>query len=324
MGRGTYHGAGKVLGRPELLGYRPDLESVWSAVDALFPVRVTRSFAERADLSNPFDPLALQVLPDPRELDGPGLDDPVGEKGLVPVPWVVRKYPDRALLLLTKRCHLYCRYCFRRTHSPGEALDPTPAELAAALGWLSAEPDLEEVILSGGDPLILSDAKLFAVIDELRRAGLRVRIHTRAPITSPDRVTTSLATGLAERSVRVVVHCNHAKELAPDVDQALALLLDAGVEVLDQSVLLAGVNDDVHTLADLFRALAERGVRAYYLHHPDEVSGNAHLRVPVERGLALMSALREELGPLGVPRYVLDPADGSGKRDVRPTDGNAL
>lgn len=307
-----------------MLRHRPDLAAIWSAADALFPVRVTRSFAARARLDDPRDPLAIQVLPDARELDGDGLDDPVGEKARSPVPWVVRKYDDRALLLLTKRCHLYCRYCFRRTHAPGDALDPTPDELARALTWLCAADGVDEVILSGGDPLVLRDADLLAVIDRLLAAGRRVRIHTRAPITHPERVGPELVDGLAARPVRVVVHCNHPRELAPDVDRALAALVGAGVDVRNQSVLLAGVNDDATVLASLFDALAERGVGVYYLHHTDQVSGNAHLRVTVERGLALMDALRNVLPASRVPRYVLDPPDGGGKREVRPEDGIGL
>ncbi|MCB9678812.1 MAG: KamA family radical SAM protein [Alphaproteobacteria bacterium] len=299
-----------------MLGHRPDLAAIWEAADASFPIRVTRSFASRADLSDPTDPLAIQVLPDPRELDEDGLDDPVGEKQRAPVPWVVRKYADRALLLVTKRCHLYCRYCFRRTHAPGEALDPTPTELDRAFAYLASQPDLREVILSGGDPLVLPDAKLLALIDRVRALGLRVRIHTRAPITYPHRVTPELASALADRAVWMVVHCNHPRELAPDVVEALATLVDAGVPVLDQAVLLAGVNDDADVLVELFETLVRLRVRPYYLHHPDAVSGNAHLRVPAARGLALMAEVRGRIGGLAVPRYVVDPPTGEGKRDV--------
>ncbi|MEZ4319574.1 MAG: KamA family radical SAM protein [Myxococcota bacterium] len=305
-----------MLGRREALALRPDLAGIWDAVDALFPVRITRSFAERADLADPDDPLARQVMPDAHELDADGLDDPVGEKGRVEVPWVVRKYRDRALLLVTKRCHLYCRYCFRRTHAPGEHLDPTPAELEAALAWLASQEELREVILSGGDPLVLPDDRLLAIIDAVRALGLRVRIHTRAPITHPSRVTSELADALAERAVWVVVHCNHPRELAPDVDAALARFVNRGVPVLDQAVLLRGVNDDPDVLVELFEALVRRRVRPYYLHHTDAVEGNAHFRVPVAEGLALMAEVRRRVGGLAVPRYVVDPPDGSGKRDV--------
>ncbi len=310
--------------RDEVLEARPDLAEDWQAVDADFPVRVTRSFADRADLSDPTDPLAMQVLPDPRELVQDGLDDPVGEKAHSPVPWVVRKYPDRVLLLLTKRCHLYCRYCFRRTHAPGDALDPDEGQLETALSWLAEQSDVREVILSGGDPLMLKDASLFGVVDQLRALDLRVRLHTRAPITFPERVTVDLARGLAQRAVFTIVHCNHPRELAADVRAALGCLADHGVPLLDQTVLLRGVNDDPDVLVELFEALVRLRVRPYYLHHPDAVQGNAHFRVSLDRGRAIYAAVRDRLGGIAVPRYVLDPPSGEGKREVSPTGGGAV
>jgi len=311
---------GPVVGRPEVLRARPDLASVWAAADRLFPVRVTRSWWRRIDPEDPADPLALQALPSAEELRAaPGdLDDPVGEKGLAPVPWVVRKHADRALLLLTKRCHLYCRYCFRRTHDPGEAEDPSPEALQAALDWI-AHSGVREVILSGGDPLAVRDDMLFGVLDRIQAmpAVRWVRIHTRAPVTRPDRVTPALVRGLAARApVWVVVHANHPRELTPEVDEALARMVDAGLPVLNQAVLLRGVNDDAEVLAALCEGLVERRVRPYYLHHTDAVTGNAAFRVAPERGLALMDDLRGRISGLAMPRYVIDPPDGSGKTDV--------
>lgn len=310
---------GGVVGRPELLAARPDLGGVWEAADALFPVRVTRSWWERVDPSDPRDPLALQVLPSARELvaDPGDLDDPVGELALTPVPWVVRKHRDRVLLLLTKRCHLYCRYCFRRTHAPEDAEDPSPVAWERALAYASS-CGATEAILSGGDPLAVRDARLFDTIDRLRSGRVRrIRVHTRAPITHPRRVTPALVEGLrARRPVWVVVHANHARELAPDVDEALARLVDAGLPVLCQTVLLRGVNDHADTLVELFEALVDRGVKPYYLHHPDAVAGNAGFRVTPERGLALMETVRRRASGLAVPRYIVDPPDGSGKIDV--------
>jgi lysine 2,3-aminomutase len=292
-------------------------------VDATFTVRVTRSFAARMDMTNPDDPLARQVLPDALELEQhPGdVVDAVGDMAKSPVPWIVQKHPDRLILMVTKQCHLYCRYCFRRTHAPGEQLAPTPAELERAVDYVLSS-GVEEVILSGGDPLTLRDDALFALIDRLQQRVPVVRIHTRAPITYPQRVTPALVAGLRERRpVWVVVHTNHAAELAPDVDQALARLVDAGLPVLNQSVLLRGVNDSVDALASLCRGLVRRGVFPYYLHQTDPVPGTAHLRVSVSEGLALMDGLRAVVSGVALPTFVVDPSDGSGKRPATPEHG---
>lgn len=310
---------GRVVGPSEAFGALPWLsERIWRAADALFPVRIPRSWFERMNPHDPNDPLALQALPGSAELlaDADDLDDPVGEKALSPVPWVIRKHPDRVLLMLTKRCHLYCRYCFRRTHAPGEQEDPTPEELAAALE-VCRTSGAREVILSGGDPLAVRDQRLFDVIDALRPAVPVVRLHTRAPITAPERVTDALVQGLAaRRPVWVIVHANHPRELSDEVADGLRRMAAAGLPLLNQSVLLRGVNDDVDTLAALSEALVALGVFPYYLHHVDRAAGNAHFRVPAQEGLALHRALSKRVSGLGLPRYVVDLPDGSGKIDV--------
>ncbi|TVQ89949.1 MAG: KamA family radical SAM protein [Deltaproteobacteria bacterium] len=306
-----------VVGRPALLAARPDLAAHWAQADALFPVRVTGSFWSRVDPSDRLDPLARQVLPSAEELDDPeGLDDPVGDAACSPLPWVVHKYPDRVLILLTKRCHLYCRYCFRRTFDPAEREDPTVEELDAAIAY-ARRSGAEEVILSGGDPLAVRDERLFDVIDALRPSVPVLRVHSRAPITKPARVTERLVRGLASRApVWMVVHCNHPRELSPEVDEALRLLIRAGVPVMNQAVLLRGVNDDVEVLVELCRALVRRGVKPYYLHHPDRVRGAGHFALSPQEGLSLYHALRRRLSGLATPRYVIDPPDGRGKIDV--------
>lgn len=311
--------AGRMVGRGALLAARPDLVPVWDAADAVFPVRVTQSWWARVSPADPHDPLARQLLPSPDELvphDG-DLDDPVGDRKMSPLPWVVHKHPDRVLLLLSKRCHAYCRYCFRRTHTPEDALDPSPEAWARALAYATS-CGATEAILSGGDPLVVRDERLFETIDALKAGGLaRVRLHTRAPIFLPSRVTDGLVAGLAARGpVWVVLHTNHPRELAPDVDVAIARLVDAGIPVLNQAVLLAGVNDDVEVLASLSEALLRRRVKPYYLHHTDPVTGNAAFRVSLERGLALYAALERRVSGMGLPRYVIDPPDGSGKVSV--------
>lgn len=309
-----------MVGRSELVGHRPDAASAWNDADALFPVRVTRSFWNRVNPTDPADPLALQVLPHPAELadDPEGLLDPVGDAACASVPWVVHKYPDRVLLLVTKRCHLYCRYCFRRTYDPAEAESPTPDEIEAALAY-TIDSGAREVILSGGDPLTLKDAELGAILTRLTRAPSVkvVRVHSRAPITAPWRVTPALVEMMRSHApLWVVVHCNHPRELSAEVDDALARLVDAGIPVLNQAVLLRGVNDAADVLAELCESLVERRVRPYYLHATDRVRGNQHFRVPHAEGLALMDELRQRVSGVALPRYVVDPPEGSGKLDV--------
>ncbi len=311
---GGIGGGGPFVGRPELVAWKPELASLdWPAIAARFPVQVPRGWLKGAHPA-----LLAQALPDPRELDeDPGdVADPVGDILRSPIPWVVRKHDDRVLLLLTKRCHLYCRYCFRADHRPGEADDPSDAEWAAMLAYARGS-GAREVIFSGGDPLAIRDERLFSAIDSVRPEVPVVRIHTRAPITWPSRVTPALVDGLRVRApVWVFVHCNHPAELTAPVRAALGMLVDAGIPVLNQSVLLRGVNDDDAVLAELFEDLVRLRVYPYYLHHPDAVPGNAHFRVPETEGLEIYRRLTRRLSGLALPRYVVDPPDGTGKRDV--------
>jgi len=281
---------------------------------ARFPVQVTRSWLNR--IQAPDDPLGRQAIPVPAELEERegDLDDPVGELALHPHPWLVQKHADRMLLLLTRRCHLYCRYCFRRDQEG--ARDPSIAELDEALAVAKAS-GARELILSGGDPLAVSDRRLAHVLEAARPELPVIRVHTRAPITAPWRVTEPLVALLRDHApVWVVVHCNHPDELTHEVDVGLSRLVEAGIPVLNQAVLLRGVNDDVDVLVRLCEALVRRRVYPYYLHHPDPVPGSAAFRLDLERGLALYDALRERVSGLALPRYVVDRPDGSGKVDV--------
>ena len=307
-----------MVGRPELLARFEQLSGVdWEALEARFPVGVPRGFLDAAEGPGR-EAVLRQALPDPRELvsDAGDVPDPVGEQRLSPLPWVVRKHKDRVLLLLTKRCHLYCRYCFRADHQPSADVDPTEQEWAAMLEY-ARQSGAAEVILSGGDPLAIRDLRLFDAIAAVRTHVPVIRIHTRAPITFPTRVTEALITGLKARNpVWVIVHCNHAAELTPAVREALSRFVDAGIPVLNQSVLLRGVNDDAEVLSALCTELVRLRVFPYYLHHPDAVPGNAHFRLTPEEGRAIYAALSTKVSGLALPRYVYDPPDGSGKRDV--------
>lgn len=307
--------ASYTVGRPEATRRLGVDEAVWSEADARFPVRVPRAWFDR--IEDPDDPLGRQALPHPSELeaDPEGREDPVGERGLKPSPWVVRKHADRVLLLLTRRCHLYCRYCFRRNDHDGGPADPSAAELDEAIRFCR-DSGARELILSGGDPLAVRDEKLFAVIDAI--GAPTVRVHTRAPITAPERVTTELVEGLASRApVWILVHCNHPDELSPPVREALARFVDAGLPVLNQAVMLRGVNDDVDVLAGLCEELVSLRVFPYYLHHTDRAAGNARFRVGFEEGLRLHEALAARVSGVALPRYVVDLPDGSGKIEVR-------
>lgn len=261
-------------------------------------------------------PLGLQVFPSARELEVDPLDvaNPVGEEGLMPVPWIVQKHPDRLLLLVTRRCHVHCRYCFRRDLDGDQ--DPSKAELEHAIAY-ARDSGVREVILSGGDPLHARPAKLAHIIDALRPAIPMIRIHSRAPITFPSAVTDELVGVLADRQpVWFVVHANHVNELSDEVVDALRRMVDAGIPVMNQSVLLRGVNDNVDALAALMERLVELRVKPYYLHHPDAVPGGGGFRVSIEEGWKLYAALRKRVSGMALPQYVIDPPDGTGKVPV--------
>ncbi len=307
--------AGRVVGRQEALQRFPSIsQQLWEQADARFPVRLPRGWMDRVVEAD--DPLGLQALPGVSELtlaEG-DLLDPVGEEERSPLPWIVRKHADRVLLLVTRRCHMYCRYCFRRNHTGPE--DPDEAALAESLDYIR-QSGARELILSGGDPLAVTDRRLGFIIDAVRDVIPVIRIHTRAPITAPQRVTADLTALLRARApVWMIVHCNHPRELSAEVLEALGRLVDAGIPVLNQSVLLRGVNDDPDTLATLCEALVEARVFPYYLHHTDAAAGNAAFRVGVEEGLAIHAALARRVSGVALPRYVIDPPDGSGKIPV--------
>lgn len=286
------------------------------------PFAVTRHLLSLIDPEDPHDPIRRQFIPTAAELArGVGeLNDPLGEDGVQPVPGLLHRYPDRALLLVTDRCAAYCRHCFRRraTHR-GPFLRPGELERAAA--YVSEHREIRELILSGGDPLLLSAARLAALCARFRRErpGLALRIHTRLPVALPRRITPALAGLLADlRPLRLAVQVNHARELDGECREALRLLEAAGVPLLGQSVLLAGVNDRVQTLAELFAALSGAGVRPYYLFQPDLALGTAHFRPSPARGLELYRAAAALCPPEQVPRYMLDLPGGGGKVPVEP------
>ncbi len=284
-------------------------DSLSDAAAAQFPLRVPRGFVARMRRGDRHDPLLRQVLPivdEERIVPGFGLDA-VGDAAARGATGVIHKYAGRALLVATGSCAVHCRYCFRR-HFPYAEETAAAGRWSEALDYLRADDGIEEVLLSGGDPLSLSTARLAEFSDALARIAHvhTLRIHTRLPVVLPERVDAELLDWLRRlrQKAVVVVHANHAAEFDASVDAALRALRDAGVTVLNQSVLLRGVNDDAGVLVALSRRMFEAGVLPYYLHQLDRVAGTAHFEVPDERALALMEAMRTRLPGYLVPRLV--------------------
>lgn len=288
--------------------------SVLHAVRRQFPVRWPDYYLNLID--GPNHPIARMGRPDLGELEpDPGdLGDPVADMALRPVPFLVRKHSDRVILLTTKKCHFYCRFCFRRAEPFAQVGEPEPQDWQRIFAYLRANPQIEETILSGGDPLTLSDRALFSLRDELEGiASLRHwRIHTRAPVHYPARVTAHLVNGLKGRlPLRVVAHFNHASEITGETRRIAELFASAGISFLNQAVLLRGVNATLEAQCALWEGLAELGIAAHYLHHPDRAIGNAAFRLSLAEGRALFAALQTRLDQ--PPSYVLDLPDGRGK-----------
>lgn len=287
------------------------------AADGAFPMLVPRAYAARMRPGDPRDPLLLQVLPRASEdIAVAGFNaDPLEETPLLDGSGLLRKYRGRALLLLAGNCAVNCRYCFRRAFPYREAVGP--AALQQALTTIAGDHGISEVILSGGDPLVLTDARLGTVLDALGRIEhvSRVRIHTRVPVVLPQRITTTLCNLLhAHRAgLSLVIHANHARELDDTVADALVRLRDAGATLLNQSVLLRDVNDDGDTLAALSERLFACGVLPYYVHLLDAVAGAAHFEVSAPRARELESMLRARLPGYLVPRFVREVAGAASK-----------
>lgn len=278
-----------------------------------FSFRVTRSYARRMKKRNPRDPLLLQVLPDARELiEHPNFtSDPVGDLKAVAAPGVLHKYRGRVLLIATGACAIHCRYCFRRNF-PYDANLIGKRQEQDALDAVRGDPSIGEVILSGGDPLALSDerlAELIRKIAEIRHVG-RLRIHTRLPIVLPGRITSQLIASLTETRLKsvVVIHSNHANEFDGEVKDGLDALRKAGIPLLNQTVLLKDVNDDAEVLVGLSETLFENGVLPYYLHVLDKARGTGHFDVPMEEALTIYQSLRESLPGYLLPRLVREEA----------------
>jgi lysine 2,3-aminomutase len=284
---------------------------------ALTPHVVDQIEAGSGALARQFLPTAaeLQLRPEERA-------DPIGDAVHEAVPGVVHRYPDRVLLKPVHVCPVYCRFCFRREQVGPQGAVLRAEELDRALDWIAGNTDIWEVILTGGDPLVMAPAALGRILGRLAEIPhvQVVRVHTRVPVVEPGRVNSSLIDALAGFvPVWIAVHSNHADELAaPGVAEALDRLARAGHPLVGQTVLLAGVNDTVPALTELFRAMVRHRIKPYYLHQGDLAPGTGHFRVPLERGQALMAALRGDISGLCLPTYVLDLPGGFGKVPVGP------
>ena len=289
-----------------------------------FKMLVPEPFARRMQPGNPSDPLLLQVLPSDDEnqhTDGFTLD-PLMETdptlSFQRAPTLIQKYQGRVLMITTPGCAVNCRYCFRR-HFPYQEHRPTAH--GEALAVIGADPSVEEVILSGGDPLLLPDRAMNELFEEINAIDhvRRIRLHSRLPIVLPQRVTDELLSVFTQSRcpVTLVVHCNHAQELSSDTAHAFAQLRQAGVHLLNQSVLLRGINDQTTTLCQLSEALFDQGVLPYYLHMPDPVAGTAHFYVTDQEALGLHDEMRTILPGYLLPRLVREEAGKASKSELR-------
>lgn len=298
-----------------------------AAIEAAYAIALPEPLARNIDPADPADPIRRQFVPAPEELDIlPGESgDPIGDARHSPLPGLVHRYPDRVLIKATSTCPVYCRFCFRREMvgpEKGEAL--TKADLDAIFNYVAAHPEIFEVILTGGDPLMLSAARARDItrrFESIAHVKL-IRWHTRMPVTRPDRITPAYAEALSSRrkAVFLAVHANHASEFTAEAIAACRLLAESGIALASQSVLLRGVNDTVEDLSALMRAFLSAGIKPYYLHQMDAAPGTSHFRVPVEEGQRLVRALRDNLSGLAVPHYVLDIPGGVSKASLALPD----
>ena len=294
------------------------------AAAANHKVRIPKAYLDLIDWNDPADPIRAQVIPSPDELveqDGE-LDDPIADHEFSPVPRLTHRHADRVLLFPTYQCAVYCRFCFRKESLTAIGRGYTREALEPALAYIADHPEIREVILTGGDPLSLPDkalAEIFARIEAIAHVRL-LRIHTRVPVALPARITSGLVAALQGRlMVTVVTHFNHAREITDATEVACRTLRQAGFVLLNQSVLLKGVNDSVEALEELCRELMYRlGVKPYYLHHGDLARGMAHRRTTIVQGQALAAALRARMSGICNPVYVLDMPEGGGKVPIGP------
>jgi lysine 2,3-aminomutase len=292
-------------------------------VAARYAIALTPVVTRLIDRADPDDPIARQFVPDAAELTVAPEEraDPIGDHAHSPVEGIVHRYPDRVLLKAVHVCPVYCRFCFRREMVGPQGLGTLDAAaMEAAFDYIRSHQEIWEVILTGGDPLVLSPRRLREIMEAL--AGIAhvkiVRFHTRVPVVDPEKIDAALMSALkaSGKTVYIALHANHARELTAEARAACARLVDAGIAMVSQSVLLKGVNDDPEVLAELMKAFVEIRVKPYYLHHPDLAPGTSHFRLTIEEGQRIIAALRGRISGLCQPTYILDIPGGHGKAVV--------
>jgi lysine 2,3-aminomutase len=311
-----------------------DDQAALEAIAARYAVAITSDVADLIDATDRNDPIARQFVPDVRETITTSDEsaDPIGDARHEVVPGIIHRYPDRVLLKLTHACPVYCRFCFRREMvGPSGEQALTPAKLDVALAYIANNPAIFEVILTGGDPFILSPRRIADVTARLAPiAHVQViRWHTRVPVVDPSRVTAELTHALQAKgkAVFVAIHVNHAREFSDAAKAAIARLADASIPLISQTVLLKGINDNPETMTALLRACVANRIKPYYLHHADRAPGTSHFRTTIAEGQALMRALRGRVSGLALPTYVLDIPGGVAKVPIGPSyldGGNVL
>jgi lysine 2,3-aminomutase len=281
-----------------------------------YPLRIPHYYLRLIEAEG--DPIWRQCIPARDELEShPGLcQDPLAEAEFSPVPGLVHRHPDRALLLVSSSCPMNCRFCFRKNRLAAGELDFRFSALEQAIAYLEGHAEVREIILTGGEPLLLSDLLLETLLKQLRRLPQLqlIRIHTRIPAVLPSRITEKLVALLSrQQPLYLNTHFNHPRELTPEAELACARLADAGIPLGNQTVLLHGVNDQSETLAELFRGLLRLRVRPYYLHQMDLTAGTGHFRTPLARGIELIDTLQGRLSGMAIPQFVVDLPQGAGK-----------
>lgn len=304
-----------------------DESEAMRCVEERYAIALTPHLREQIDQNNPNDPIARMFVPQLAELEtrAEELFDPIGDEANSPVKGIVHRYPDRVLLKPVGVCPVYCRFCFRREMvGPQNADTLSPSQLGRAIDYIRAHPEIREVILTGGDPFMLSPTRmrqLGTALAKIEHLDV-IRWHTRMPVAVPSRIDEALCDALVVpgKAVWVSIHVNHARELTPEAAEAAKRLLSKGLPLVSQSVLLKGINNTIEALVDLMRALLRVGIKPYYLHHPDLAPGTGHFRVSIEEGQALYRELVDRVSGLAVPDYVLDIPGGVSKARIASSD----